>query len=58
MLTSKITTEIIENHPEFSGCMNSCNKFVTIQSRSVVPNRGGIPPRENFNEFRGRISSL
>ena len=28
MLTSKITTEIIENHSEFSGCLNSCNIFV------------------------------
>ena len=32
MLTSKIRTEIIENHSEFSGCQNSCNKFVTSRS--------------------------
>jgi len=28
MLTSKIITEFIENHTEFSGCRNSSNKFV------------------------------
>jgi len=28
MLTSKIITEIIENHSEFSGCRDSCNKYV------------------------------
>ena len=27
-LTSKIITEIIENHSKFFGCPNSCNKFV------------------------------
>ena len=32
MLTSKITTEIIENHSEFSGCLNSCNIFVWSRS--------------------------
>jgi len=32
MLTSKITTEIIENHSEFSGCRNSYNKFVSSRS--------------------------
>jgi len=32
MLTSKIITEIIENHSEFSGCANSCNKFVSNRS--------------------------
>jgi len=26
--------------------------------RAVVPNRGGIPPREEFQEFRGGISTL
>jgi len=25
----KITAEIIENHSEFYGCANSCNKFVS-----------------------------
>ena len=32
MLTSKITTKFVENHSEFSGCPNSCNKFVSSQS--------------------------
>ena len=32
MFTSKITTEIIENHSEFSGCSNSCNKFVSSRT--------------------------
>jgi len=27
MLTSKIITEIIENHPKYYGCPNSCNRF-------------------------------
>jgi len=31
MLTSKMIAEIIENHSEFSGCPNSCNKFVFSQ---------------------------
>jgi len=30
MLTSKILTEIIENHSEFSGCPNSSNNFFQI----------------------------
>jgi len=30
MLISKIPTEIIENHSEFSGCPNSCNKLLQI----------------------------
>jgi len=25
-------TEIIENHSEFSGCRDSCNKFVSSRS--------------------------
>ena len=29
MLTSNIVPEIIENHSEFCGCTNSCNKFVS-----------------------------
>jgi len=29
MLTSKIVTQITENHSESSGCTNSCNKFVS-----------------------------
>jgi len=32
MLTAKIITEITENHSEFSGCPNSCNKFISSQS--------------------------
>jgi len=32
MLTSKIMTEIIENHSEFSGCPSSCSKFISSQS--------------------------
>jgi len=32
MLTSNIITEIIENHSEFSGWQNSCNKFASSQS--------------------------
>jgi len=28
MLTAEILTEITEHHSEFSGCVNSCNKFV------------------------------
>jgi len=32
MLTSKIITEIIENHSELSGCPNSCNKFISGRS--------------------------
>jgi len=32
LLTSKIITEIIENHSEFSGCPNSCNKCVSSRS--------------------------
>ena len=29
ILTSKIITKITENHSKFSGCANSCNKFVS-----------------------------
>ena len=29
MLTSKIITEIIENHSSFSRCPNSCNNFIS-----------------------------
>jgi len=29
MLTAKILTEIREKHSEFSGCPNSCNKFIS-----------------------------
>jgi len=32
MLTSKIITEIIENHSEFSGCSKSCNDYVSSRS--------------------------
>ena len=32
MLTSKIITGIIENHSEFSGCRNSCIRFVSSRS--------------------------
>jgi len=32
MLTSKLTTEIAENHSEFYVCANSCNKFVSSRS--------------------------
>ena len=32
MLTSKLITEIIENHPELCVCANSCNKFVSSRS--------------------------
>jgi len=32
MLTSKIITESVENHSECSGCMNSCNRFVSTWS--------------------------
>jgi len=32
ILTSKIITEIIENHSEFFCWVNSCNKFVSIRS--------------------------
>jgi len=32
MLTSKIITEMIENHSELSGCPNSCNKFISSRS--------------------------
>jgi len=35
MLTSRLITEIIENHSEVSGCANSCNKFV---SKSILIN--------------------
>ena len=28
MLTAEILTKITEHHSEFSGCVNSCNKFV------------------------------
>jgi len=31
-LTSKIIAEIIENHYDFRGCANSCNKFVSSQT--------------------------
>ena len=31
-LTSKIIKKFIENHSEFSECLNSCNKFVSNQS--------------------------
>jgi len=31
-VASKITTEIIENHSEFFGCPNSCNKCVSSRS--------------------------
>jgi len=30
MLTSKIVTEILENHSEFSGCSKICNCFKLI----------------------------
>jgi len=32
MLISKMMAEIIENHSEFSGCPNSCNRFVSSRS--------------------------
>ena len=32
MLTSKIIAGITENHSEFSGCANSCNKYVSSRS--------------------------
>jgi len=32
MLTSKIITESVENHPECCGCVNSYNKFVSTRS--------------------------
>jgi len=32
MLTSKVITEMIEHHSEFSGCRNSCNEFVSSRS--------------------------
>jgi len=32
MLTSKIITEIIESHSEFSGCWKSCNDHVSSRS--------------------------
>ena len=32
MLTSKVVTEIIENHSECYVCANSCNKFVSSRS--------------------------
>jgi len=35
VLTSKTITKII-NHFEFSGCANSCNKFVSSRSLSTV----------------------
>jgi len=28
MLTSKMLTDSVENHPECYGCVNICNKFV------------------------------
>ena len=31
MLTLKLTTEIIENHSEFCGAANTCNKFVSYR---------------------------
>jgi len=31
-LASNIIAEIIENHPEFCGCANSCNKFFSSRS--------------------------
>ena len=36
MLTSKIITEIIENHSEFSGCSKSCNHYVSSRSWSTT----------------------
>ena len=33
-LASKMITEIIKNHSEFSGCPKSCNKFVSSRSQS------------------------
>ena len=32
MLTSRIITEIIENHSELFGCSKSCNDYVSIRS--------------------------
>jgi len=32
MLTSKIITEMLKNHLEFSECRNNCNKFVSSRS--------------------------
>jgi len=34
MLTSKLITEIIENHSELYECANSFNKFVSNQWRT------------------------
>jgi len=31
-LTSKLIAELVENHYEFCGCTNSCNKFVSRRS--------------------------
>ena len=36
MLTSKIITEIIKNHCEFSGCLKSCNDYVSSRSWSTT----------------------
>jgi len=32
MLTSKIITEIIENHSEFSGCSEGCSDYASSRS--------------------------
>jgi len=32
MLTLKLVAEIMENYPDYSGCANSCNKFVSSRS--------------------------
>jgi len=36
MFSSKIITNIVENHSEFSGWANSCNKFVSSRSLSTM----------------------
>jgi len=32
MLTTKMISEITENHSEISGCANSCNQFISSRS--------------------------
>jgi len=61
MFTSKITTEIIENHSEFSGCSNSCNKFVssrtwrTMKLPMILQCKGTSAPVVPFWKGRGAM---
>jgi len=61
MLTSKIITKMLENHSEFSGCPNSCNKFVAgptwqnMKLPMILLWKGTSVPVTPFWKVRGAI---